>query len=734
MPDFQVNIKTSADMEGARRLKAELESQIAAMKRAGLDASRLEAQLQKVNTALSKTPSGESGMFGKLKGQLGGILSQIPGFEKLSSVASALAAGPLGLVAAGIGFITSALIAARKAINEFASAQEQIASLDQAVANTGQLTDAYRQRLQELAGQLQDVTSIADDKWLPVLERLTKMGAAPDTINKYADAVKNLAGIMGGDVSEAANVFGRALAGNFDILKRYGITVDENATQTQKLEQAMGQLAQKGAGILEAKSQTLNGQFRTLKNATGDLFEAFGNLISKTGILQSVLFVLAEAIKLVTSFLPSFHEKLDGITNRVPPLKQGLEGASKAVLGTGEAMDSAKESAARLGEDGLAKAQSAAEKAAAAFDKVSQATKKLQSEQDELDEALTDVSLAANEKAEAEGKIDPVLAKQLRAQLKQGLARRKAERARKALEADKANLDQTEGQAKAAAESAMGKAVASSDARDEGFAAAVSTGAKSDQQIEIERIQAELAKKTGRTKQPLIQGEKRRVLEENLKNLRDRVGAGALTFSAAQTAAEQELAEAQKDFEITRRGPSRGVVAPEKRASDIAQAKSRVTSAPEKLNALSALPELDKRQAEARQAASEAARNYLDTEETLYPKRREVEHRQKLQKLRSTESTFRFQTENVREGRGGSVGASPQPRVDAPSVAINAQAVQRIGSEAQHAAQVVQQLEATTVQGMQSITQALIAMNEHMKHVEDIAGRAYAIAKHNRLR
>lgn len=213
----------------------------------------------------------------------------------LKGVFSVLAGGG-ARAAAVIGGLTTALIGAKKALLEFAGAEKAVRGMQAALAQNGYLTDQVNERYQKLASTLQDLTGRADDEWIDVLKRLTQFGATPDNIERHVEAVKNLAGIMEGDLSGAAAAVSKAMQGEFHAFSRLGIQIDEHATQIEKLDQLYRELAQRGGGQLEAQAESLTGQFAKFKNSLSDFFEAIGQGISNTGVVQTTLYGLGTTL------------------------------------------------------------------------------------------------------------------------------------------------------------------------------------------------------------------------------------------------------------------------------------------------------------------------------------------------------------------------------------------------------------------------------------------------------
>jgi hypothetical protein len=254
----------------------------------------------------------------------------VPGFAKVQDIAQLLGVGSLGVLAGILGAVAGAAKVAASGVREFAEAQDRVARLDAALAQTGQLTEAYREKLQELADEMQKTTGVADDEWLGVLTRLTQFGADQTNIDKFSEAVKNLAGIMGGDVQGAAVAMSKAMQGSFEMFSRYGIVLDENASKTEKLEQLMGTLAQRGGGQLEASTKTLNGQFKQVKLSTEDALKGFGGMIASTGFLQRGLEMAGNAAEWWSDLLSRTIPKVDGLENASSKTTQSIEGQTDA--------------------------------------------------------------------------------------------------------------------------------------------------------------------------------------------------------------------------------------------------------------------------------------------------------------------------------------------------------------------------------------------------------------------
>lgn len=395
-PDLEINIKTRADLKGARELEASLKTQIASLKKLGQDASGAEAQLKKVQSSIKAAPI-KSSIFTqaadglrKIKEQGGAASSAITGF-------AGLVGAPFAAISAVAGSVALALAGATKAIHEFAEADDALNTLDAALAQNQILTEETRKKYQDLAGELQATTKIADDTWLRVLAQLTLYGSKPESVGMDVEAVKNLAALLGGGeggVVAAANLWSKALNGNFGWLKRYNIVLDESTPKHERLNAVMGELAARAGGQLEARGKSLGGAILNLKNNVSDLMEETGQLLAR--FYRPVITGFESLVLVTTAVFQSI--------NKLWPSHTQLKNATKATTQTTE------EAAGAL-DTYTMKLESAVK-----------AIQNLQRAQDEVNDAELAARLAVVDSAEARGSLSKEQAVRARYGLRQGAA------------------------------------------------------------------------------------------------------------------------------------------------------------------------------------------------------------------------------------------------------------------------------------------------------------------------
>jgi hypothetical protein len=411
MADLEISFATLGELEGAKQFADALEKNIGKMKAAGKDTAELTEQHQRLQKAIDES----SGRFVKLEQEAQSARKAIEDQTRAAEAAQSqirsqeeaqaqtanarqlnqeahdggTAVVPLNKTAIAAAVAGAALAglykAVEKGVEQFAEQERAVTALDTALAQNGLLTDELRESYQKLASQLSETTAIASADWMTVLGTLTKFGTASEEITRTAEAVKNLAGFLGGDITTAAFMVGKAVQGQFSAFTRIGFHFDETMSKGEKLESLFTQLAQRGGGQLEARANTLSGQLAGLKVAASNVWEGFGNLVSRTGVFQFAMEEATYHAKGLAEMLPTLVEQNSKLSNKSAD-------AAKAIRDQAEA------------EKALALRSSEAVKALEAENRAIERRRQLT---DALTNAKLATDLAEIDLAEAEGKLTP---------------------------------------------------------------------------------------------------------------------------------------------------------------------------------------------------------------------------------------------------------------------------------------------------------------------------------------
>jgi len=363
-----------------------LEQQAKALRRNGQDTGALE---KKISSLRNKLGVKKASFLSRLGGEFAKLVNDVPGASRVMDFfggVSAKAALKIGLVVVALIKLKDALVVS---LRNFAETQDAVIDLDQALANSGQLTDENREKVQALASQFQEATGVADNEWLAALTRIAKLKVPADQFDEYLEAAKNLSAITGEDVPGSVKKLGEALNGSVGELKNLGIEFDANADRAVEMQKMFVQLADRGAGVLESKSKGLAGQWRVLKNQIGDLFKGFGNLLARTGLLQAAIAAVSGAVKVLTFLFPSAIEQVEGMSNKLPDLTLNADSAAASMESLGQSVPD------DFG--GTAAAEATGE-----IEEHVDALRRLQAERDQLGDARLQADIAAIDLQEAQ--------------------------------------------------------------------------------------------------------------------------------------------------------------------------------------------------------------------------------------------------------------------------------------------------------------------------------------------
>ena len=177
----------------------------------------------------------------------------------------------------------------QQSVQAFMEAEKATLRMAMAMKNQGDFSRAALNDLKAYASQLQKVTAYEDDATLSLMANLKSYGMTNEEVKKATKVAMDFASAKqaeGMSVKTAAELLGKAYAGNTQTLARYGIVVGEIKDKSEKYNAVMKQLEQRFGGSAQAELLTYAGQWQKLKNQWGDIQEFLGIIFLKT--LQAV--------------------------------------------------------------------------------------------------------------------------------------------------------------------------------------------------------------------------------------------------------------------------------------------------------------------------------------------------------------------------------------------------------------------------------------------------------------
>lgn len=400
---LDIIIRTPADLSGARAVEEALQRDIL---KAQLLGQTFDDAAQKLVRVQSQIRAAEGAAGGGGLNPLGKGLSGVANRGAAEATGDAASLRTSGIAAAGAALAAVGSVAT-KAVREFAEAQAAIFALDTALARQGLLTEDYRVKLQALAGTLEQTTAIADEKWLGVLTKLSQAGFDSTIIEQSIETVKNLAGAIGGDIEQAGQIFIKAMQGNTDGLRRYGIVVEESSDKTERFKRISEEAATRGGGQLEARAKTLGGQLDAVSIAWSNVFENTGKWLGQNIMVQGGI-----------EFTRGAFDGLALLLDRNVDSMAGLKNAStEAATGFDRIKEASKDAAKTVDED--------VKKEIAAVNKFTEALRRQNDVRTGLNDDQLAGELAAIDIEEAQAPADPVA--QAQRETRRNAARRRAE-------------------------------------------------------------------------------------------------------------------------------------------------------------------------------------------------------------------------------------------------------------------------------------------------------------------
>jgi hypothetical protein len=210
-------------------------------------------------------------------------------------------------IGAGAATVTGALSDLAREGNEDAASMEAVRV---ATENTGASWDTAEGELSGFIDKMRDTASIGDDKMKPVLASLIATTGDYGKSMELAGLAADLARGKNMSLSTAGELVGKVAEGNTGILKRYGITLDENATA----EEALAELQKRFAGQAEAYGNTTQGQIESLTLKIGDWRESLGQALGPASSVLALLPGMSSGFSMIGGVVGLLGQKFGATT------------------------------------------------------------------------------------------------------------------------------------------------------------------------------------------------------------------------------------------------------------------------------------------------------------------------------------------------------------------------------------------------------------------------------------
>lgn len=170
-----------------------------------------------------------------------------------------------------------------QSVEAFRQEDVAIKQLNQTLMNTGNYSAQYSQHIQQLANEFQNFTNYGNEAVI----KAVAIGQAFSGTNKMTDglikATVDFASAMDMDLNSAFTLVGKSIGSQTNALGRYGVSLDKNMTETQKMAEIEKQLG-----------ETFGGTAKNTQNATKQMINDLGELAKAIGRLLNPAFEKSE--------------------------------------------------------------------------------------------------------------------------------------------------------------------------------------------------------------------------------------------------------------------------------------------------------------------------------------------------------------------------------------------------------------------------------------------------------
>ena len=251
-------------------------------------------------------------------------LNELTGSAQKAEKATSSAAASAGKYITAAAATAAAMQLIKISVEAFMEAEKATLRMAMAMKNQGDFSRAALADMKEYAAQLQEITAYEDDATLSIMANLKSYGMTNAEVKKATKTAMDFASAKqaeGMTVSRAAELLGKAYAGNTATLSRYGIVIGDTKDKSEKFNAVMKQLEQRFGGSAQAELLTYAGQWQRLKNQWSNIQEFLGLVFLKT--LQGVQVTIG---LIATTFLTAGNAIIGILRAITSPLAVVLEG------------------------------------------------------------------------------------------------------------------------------------------------------------------------------------------------------------------------------------------------------------------------------------------------------------------------------------------------------------------------------------------------------------------------
>lgn len=271
------------------------------------DIAELRSSLDSASKATKNATESMGASFEKASKSLFGFNSTFTVF--LGNTLSTAATKAFGLAEHAAMGLFDALVT--DGIKSAQAEEDAVNRLNNALLIAGKYSQATSKDLREFANSLQETTRYGNDTIVSSMGLIESLGQLDEKgLKRATRAALDLAAGLGIDLQQAAQMVGKAAAGEVGSFTRYGLAIEEGATRAETFARALDAINGKFGGSAAGQVKTFSGAIDQLKNAWDDVIKITGQAIIQN---QSVINVMAEVGRILSATEKSLRENKDAM-------------------------------------------------------------------------------------------------------------------------------------------------------------------------------------------------------------------------------------------------------------------------------------------------------------------------------------------------------------------------------------------------------------------------------------
>jgi len=226
------------------------------------------------------------------------------------------------------------------AIKGFAAQEMAANRLTSALKNQGIYSSYLADDLDRYAKSLRSISGIDDDVIKDNMRLLVNYGLIGDELKRATKAGLTLSSALGMDLNSSMLAVAKAAEGNFQMFSRWGIKIDETASQSEKFTQLLSQIEKKYGDIVNINADNIITQTNLLREQWGDFKEELASgvvpLLNKVLNLFNDRFTAKETLNNLSDIELNYLDKEIELQNQLIKQQEDLNTLKKYAPGATE--------------------------------------------------------------------------------------------------------------------------------------------------------------------------------------------------------------------------------------------------------------------------------------------------------------------------------------------------------------------------------------------------------------